>query len=330
MTFLKDYLASLGPGIDIVADAQGLTGTQLHEAGAPDAVAYSLLQLCESFYGKCAFSAMQRDAVSAARRNGHSLPALEVIDRFARRAPNQREGWLLRLQLCRTKADVSVLEKMARKRLRALRKPPKIEEGVKIKRRKDQPWTLSITGSSALTADLYAAIPNLNAARRVLQGQAGSTVTTTNVIINLDELDKIIDGDGEEIQLRMTNGATISGADLVTRLLSEHGLVTLVHPYEGPVNLYRTRRLANEKQRLMAKAENPVCPGYKCRAPADECQVHHMEAWKQGGMTNMNNLTMACRFHNGFNDDNSSAPPKNGRFERRNGTVRWLPPWASR
>ncbi len=34
---------------------------------------------------------------------------------------------------------------------------------------------------------------------------------------------------------------------------------TLVHPHEGPVNLYLTKRFANRKQRLMAGAENPTC-----------------------------------------------------------------------
>ncbi len=58
----------------------------------------------------------------------------------------------------------------------------------------------------------------------------------------IDELDEILSGVGEEITLRLTNGAEISGAQLVEKRLAECGLVTLVHPYEGAVNLYRTSR----------------------------------------------------------------------------------------
>ena len=101
-----------------------------------------------------------------------------------------------------------------------------------------------------------------------------------------------------------------------------------VHPYEGAVNLYRTERMANEKQRLMAAAENPVCPWAECNYPADKCQVHHLQAWRHGGDTNMANLATCCPYHNGVNDDDPNAPPVRGRLVRRRGRVVWQPPWA--
>ena len=113
---------------------------------------------------------------------------------------------------------------------------------------------------------------------------------TTQVVLTLEELDCIVDGGGEEITLQLTNGARMTGAELVARTLSDHGYVTLVHPHEGPVNLYRTSRLANDKQRLMAAAVNPVCPWDSCNFPADKCQIHHLRAWKAGGETNAANL----------------------------------------
>ncbi|WP_235923136.1 hypothetical protein [Corynebacterium lizhenjunii] len=80
----------------------------------------------------------------------------------------------------------------------------------------------------------------------------------TNVIIRLEDLDKIIHGHGEEITVELTNGARMTGAQLVARKLAEIGLITLVHPFTGPVNLY-TARSASYKQRLMAWAEHPTC-----------------------------------------------------------------------
>ena len=153
----------------------------------------------------------------------------------------------------------------------------------------------------------------------------------TNVIITLDQLTEILnddDGTGDDVLLKMTNGATITGRDLVSRMLADIGLVTLVHPVKGPVNLYRLSRFANSKQRLMAMAENPTCPWDGCYHPADSAQIHHLKAWKYGGHTNPENLTVACPYHNGVNDDDPSTP-RRGRLERVNGKVRRIPPWAT-
>ena len=153
----------------------------------------------------------------------------------------------------------------------------------------------------------------------------------TNVIITLDQLTEILnddDGTGDDVLLKMTNGATITGRDLVSRMLADIGLVTLVHPVKGPVNLYRLSRFANTKQRLMAMAENPTCPWDGCYHPADSAQIHHLKAWKYGGHTNPENLTVACPYHNGVNDDDPSTP-RRGRLERVNGKVRRIPPWAT-
>ena len=150
----------------------------------------------------------------------------------------------------------------------------------------------------------------------------------TNVIVTLDEHTEVLRDDGDDIILKMTNGATMKGKDLVTALLADAGLVTLVHPYHGPANLYRLSRLANEKQRLMAMAEMPTCAWPGCSHPADRAQVHHLKAWKFGGSTNPENLTIACPYHNGVNDDDPSKP-RRGRLERVNGKIRRIPPWAT-
>ena len=52
------------------------------------------------------------------------------------------------------------------------------------------------------------------------------------------------------------------------------------------------------------------------------------KAWKNGGNTNPKNLTVACPYHNGINDDDPSKP-RRGRLERVNGKVRRIPPWAT-
>lgn len=335
MTALQTYLAALAPGIDIVAGCAGMSEDQLRAAGAPNKTARTLLTLADALFAPTSFTRLQRQAVTAARERAHPLPTLEVIERYSSRAKTKRDAWRLRVELCRTAADTDEMEKLARKKLRQLNPPAPPRPGVRIRRRKDAPWTLAITGPSSLIADLESSLDEdapLDSVAELFSpsgaAPAARPTITTNAIITLDELDRIIDGDGEEITIQLTNGARITGAELVSRTLAKRGLITLVHPFEGAVNLYRTERMASEKQRLMAAAENPVCPWLECNYPADKCQVHHLQAWRHGGNTNMANLATCCPYHNGVNDDDPNAPPIRGRLVRRRGRVVWQPPWV--
>ncbi|MER0076041.1 HNH endonuclease signature motif containing protein [Corynebacterium sp. KPL3739] len=364
MNALQTFLKGLAPGMDIIADCHGLSLRALIAAGCPDTTATRLLTLADTYFGTTAFRRQQRDSIAASRANGHSLTALLTIERHAAKLKKKRDAWALRSELCGMKGKVSDIDKRGRARVKELKGPVKRQPGVKIYRRADGPWTMSITGPSADIADMHAAIDKdapLASVQNIFHGEAAARPSvTTNVVLRLDELDRIVDfgsgsspaGSGStagshsnvsagsgpgstrsadsqgDVVVQLTNGATMTGAELVRRAFTEHGYVTLIHPVEGPVNLYRTSRFASAKQRLMAAAENPVCPWPECRYPADECQVHHLNAWKNGGETNPRNLTIACPYHNGVNDDDPNAPPLRGHLARVNGTIRWLPPWA--
>ncbi|WP_301196089.1 HNH endonuclease, partial [Corynebacterium stationis] len=87
----------------------------------------------------------------------------------------------------------------------------------------------------------------------------------------------------------------------------------------------------------LAMAENLVCPWPECNVPADRCQVHHIDAHKNGGHTKPSNLTMLCKYHNGVNDDGGPrkkhGPGKfkpgktsRGRMRRHRGKVRLQTP----
>lgn len=396
MNALQTFLKGLAPGMDIIADCHGLSLRALLAAGCPDTTATRLLTLANTYFGTTAFRRQQSESIAASRANGHSLTALLTIERHAAKLKKKRDAWALRRELCGMKGKVSDIDKRGRARVKELKGPVKRQPGVKIYRRADGPWTMSITGPSADIADMHAAIDKdspLASVQNIFHGEAAARPSvTTNVVLRLDELDRIVDfGSGPkpaagsksatdhkpgsstspqpgsssnacagssagtnsnpsagsasnaaagadsthgsdsdgDIVVQLTNGATMTGAELVRRAFTEHGYVTLIHPVEGPVNLYRTSRFASAKQRLMAAAENPVCPWPECRYPADECQVHHLNAWKNGGETNSRNLTIACPYHNGVNDDDPNAPPLRGHLARVNGTIRWLPPWAN-
>ena len=84
--------------------------------------------------------------------------------------------------------------------------------------------TLSFTGPAAQMADIWAAAKSDPLAWLTGSRAAAPATVTTNVIIELPDYLKILAGDGDDIRLAMTNGATITGAELVRRTLAGAGL----------------------------------------------------------------------------------------------------------
>ena len=308
MNALETYLTALGPGMDIIAGCQGMSGSELMDRGAPDAIAADLLLLCESYFGRTKFTRLQHRAIADARRNTHSIATLAALERIVNRAPSKKQAWQLRAECCAMTGSMSHILKHARRRLREM-KDDTVTPGVRTYRRPNDYWTLAITGTSSFIADLNAALAatgkqSLEAVEKIFfdQAAAARAEVVTNAIVPLDKFIRIRDGHGDDIELDLTNGATITGTEYLRRVLNdvgfsgdkETGYVTLVHPEEGPVNLYRTARVANDKQRIMAAAENPRCAWPGCNQPADLSQVHHLKAWRNGGETNMKNLVSAA------------------------------------
>ena len=145
------------------------------------------------------------------------------------------------------------------------------------------------------------------------------------ILIPLDEHINIMKGHGNDVILGLTDGTTMTGAEYLAQNFGDVLEVALFHPQEGPVNLYDTQRFANQKQRDLARATMPTCPVPDCRHAADNCEVHHITAWSRGGLTNMDNLAMLCRYHNRTNDDDPSTP-HHGRVENIRGTPMWRSP----
>lgn len=142
------------------------------------------------------------------------------------------------------------------------------------------------------------------------------------VVIPLSEATSVLDATANETTFQCSDGVVRSSSEVARQILGEDWYFMLLHPVDGPVDLLRGQRFASEKQRIMASAENVRCCWPGCNTPADDCQVHHLQAWRFGGETNMRNLATCCRFHNGWNDDDPNAPPAHGRLERVDGVVR--------
>ena len=64
-----------------------------------------------------------------------------------------------------------------------------------------------------------------------------------------------------------------------------------------PLDLYRTRRLASPSQTLALIARDRGCSFPGCTTPPEWTEKHHITAWQDGGLTNLDNLTLLCGYH---------------------------------
>ena len=120
--------------MDIIAGCQGMSGSELMDHGAPDAIAADLLLLCESYFGRTKFTRLQRRAIADARRNTHSIATLTALERIVNRAPSKKQAWELRAECCAMTGAMSHILKHARRRLHEM-KDNTVTPGVRTYRR---------------------------------------------------------------------------------------------------------------------------------------------------------------------------------------------------
>lgn len=130
----------------------------------------------------------------------------------------------------------------------------------------------------------------------------------------------------EEMVFTLNDGSQATARELIDAQILPYGWAALYHDGQ-PVDLYRTQRLANFKQRFLLTLEQILCAHPDCDRPAIQCEAHHIKAWSQGGPTNLANLTALCSTHNAMNDDDPTRP-RNGHAVRdpSTGAVGWQPP----
>lgn len=126
---------------------------------------------------------------------------------------------------------------------------------------------------------------------------------------------------------------TGGGTRLPIPTLIRMAAATGAHPYlalfDDPkkVRLYygRRRRTASPGQRLALWALERGCSKPGCDAPPNRTQVHHAERdWKDGGATDIDQLTLACGCDNRLVDDTTTGwVTRKRKSDRR---TEWIPP----
>jgi hypothetical protein len=92
-----------------------------------------------------------------------------------------------------------------------------------------------------------------------------------------------------------TEDGTPLPVEVVRRLACEAEIIPVVLNSRGEaLAVGRTQRLATPAQRAALRAMHRTCIGATCTVPFEDCQIHHVIPWEQGGSTDLPNLAPLC------------------------------------
>ncbi|NME88388.1 HNH endonuclease signature motif containing protein [Corynebacterium stationis] len=343
-------------GVTILRDVYECSPYDLGSGVMKLSTARKYVKLADVLFGPTDSPRVQRDAVALAEQRGLSIEYLEIVDKHAKKLKTRGAAWKLRAELIAYEGTLDEVDEHGKQRVTEEGGDTPKQRGVRVGRAVDGLRTISITDTQRRITDLEktldAAIKDDDQPRSeallepfwdLVEGGGTGLIKPeyrTVIAIGLDDFAKVSCGKGEEVIVALSDGTTMTGAEFINAAmegsLGDKLYVGLFHPTAGPVNLYEAR-FASDKLRTLAMSENLVCPWPECNVPADRCQVHHIDAHKNGGHTKPSNLTMLCKYHNGVNDDGGPrkkhGPGKfkpgktsRGRMRRRRGKVRLQTP----
>jgi hypothetical protein len=120
----------------------------------------------------------------------------------------------------------------------------------------------------------------------------------------------------------VTGGGTLLPMRDVIRMAghSYHYLAVFDEHQSRPLYLGRSRRIASPDQRVVLYAKDRGCTHPGCDVPGYWCEVHHVDDWAAGGLTNIDKLTLGCKPHHKLVDEGWRTR------KRPDGRTEWIPP----
>jgi hypothetical protein len=108
--------------------------------------------------------------------------------------------------------------------------------------------------------------------------------------------------DHDSLRQRTGYGSTAEGGLISTpqllELAAEAEIIPVVLDAAGAVlALGRSRRIASRSQTLALAVRDGGCSFPGCDLPPPWCERHHIVPWIDGGTTDLDNLTLLCRYH---------------------------------
>jgi hypothetical protein len=156
---------------------------------------------------------------------------------------------------------------------------------------------------------------------RLLRAEASvpdSGGTPATVIITID-IDDLLANTGYGV----TSDGTLIRTETVRALADQAEVYTAFLTGAGQLlRLGRSRRIATRSQTVALITRDSGCSFPGCDTAPEFCERHHIKAWIDGGLTDLNNLTLLCRHHHhnfasrGWDCDINP-----------DGLPEWRPPW---
>jgi hypothetical protein len=123
--------------------------------------------------------------------------------------------------------------------------------------------------------------------------------------------------------LAETNDGTVLTSEQLLRIADEAEIwLTIIDHNNVSLALGRTQRLASRGQTMALIARDAGCSFPGCTHPPSWCDRHHIQDWIDGGLTNLDNLTLLCRCHHTHFLQKGWTCRMNG-----DGLPEWIPPW---
>jgi len=94
-----------------------------------------------------------------------------------------------------------------------------------------------------------------------------------------------------------SDGTQLSGASVFELVDSAVCFPAVVDTKGVVLSMGRTSRLATLGQTMALVARDGGCSFPGCEHPPEWCERHHVTAWIDGGATDLDNLTLLCRYH---------------------------------
>ncbi|ORB46773.1 HNH endonuclease signature motif containing protein, partial [Mycolicibacterium rhodesiae] len=105
----------------------------------------------------------------------------------------------------------------------------------------------------------------------------------------------------QDIQAKTGHAVTATGTllpipDVIRMATHAYHYLALFDRVKGQALwLGRTKRIATADQRIMLHSKERGCTRPGCDKPGYLTEVHHVDEWADGGLTNIDTLTLACR-----------------------------------
>lgn len=202
-------------GVELLTEAMGKPAEQLP---LEREYARSVARAAEHFSG-AAYSRYKTRALEAAQRNGHGLDVLILIAERARTL-RIKQRYVFTEALCNTVGDYGAISRRATQLRREMQGPRVPDDGGR-RIMHGTKTTLQFTGPSHRMSEIWESARLDPLAWLTENRTIQRSTLTTNVVVSLDDYMQVLSGEGDEIELRATNGAVLTGAEYVARRLED-------------------------------------------------------------------------------------------------------------